>query len=133
MFKVIKTFFDFLFYGIYTEYAKEEKGAASSASAIVGGLWTMNLLFVIMLASTYSSWFNLLVSKVIVVGLLIIFQIISYFVYLYRKDHYIDQIRESWVNKTDPAKVWIRVLIVGYISISVLAFFGVAIYIGSQK
>ncbi len=130
---MIRVFFDFLFYGIYTEYAKKEKGAQSSASTIIGGLWMMNLSVLAMTIPLFFPTPDFLTNKLGFLGLAIVFQILAYFLYARRGMDYIDQIREKWIVKTDRAKIWIRTLIVAYIAASVLAFFGMAIYVGLQK
>jgi hypothetical protein len=125
---VLKRFFDFLFYGIYLEYAKKEKGAVSSSATIVGGLWFMNLAVILMISGDIMVFER----KILIVVLVVLFQIITYFLYGRKDQTSIDMIPEKWTVIPANRKVLLRALIVIYIAASILSFFGLAIYIGSQ-
>lgn len=121
-------YFDFLYNLIYKFYSSKEKGAASSAAAIIGGLLASNILNFFMLISVYSHN-KLFENKVFFIVVIIIFQIVTYIRYILKENNSITKIEERWLKIAESRKLKIRNFGLLYVVLSVVAFFGLAIYI----
>ena len=126
-------FYDFLNYLIYKFYAKaKEKGAVSTAAAIVGGFQAANVLTLIMLFEfTQKQKFR--IEKWIIIVLFLVFQITTYIRYIYKDNHSINVIENEWINKTPSWQKKMTMWLYIYGAGSVLALFGLAIYLGSTR
>lgn len=126
-------FFDYLFYSIAKYYEKHnEKGSPLSASSIVGGLQTSNLLtiyFLYLLTREEKPFVNVL----IVLPILLTFLVYNYIKYVYREKPSINALDQKWKNKTESARNLLRAFLYLYTIISVAAFFGLAIYLGQRN
>ncbi|ATL47524.1 hypothetical protein COR50_10290 [Chitinophaga caeni] len=126
-------FFDFLYYLSYKLYSSyNEKGAESTSVSVVGGLQTLNVTTVIMLITWWSdrkAHFNILLG----VALFVVFEVYNYRRFLYQKKHSVDVIENKWINKTEASRNQVKAIVVLYIVISIVSFFGLAIYIGSKN
>jgi hypothetical protein len=124
-------FFDYIFYLIYTFY-KKEKGSASSSAGIVGGLQAFNVIsfyfLYLILFAPYAG-----ISKMYFILVLLVFQVTTYIRYIYREDNSVEVIKKRWQDLSEPSKTRIRLLLFVYILISVVSFFGLAIYLGESK
>ena len=130
--KRILRFFDYLYYLIYKFYSRKEKGASSSSAGIIGGLLALNVLAALIFISYFISdkpFFN----KIIAVGILIFFQIVTYIYYIHREKVPIPIVEGRWQKLTDSRKQMIRGLIFLYIFLSLPVFIGFAIFAGGQK
>jgi len=124
-------FFDYLFYFIYKFYSQKEKGAASSSAGIIGGLQAINILSILMVFSIFliqKSYLNKIISLVII----IFFQITTYIRYIYKETNSIAVIEERWMKMNNPKKKQARLLGTLYIILSVIIFFGLAIFLGTR-
>lgn len=126
-------FFDFLYYSIYQFYSDyNEKGAASTSAGIIGGLQTLNVLTGIML-------FQLLfqpqrqINKLWAVLLFIVFQVYTYYRYIYRDNHSVQVMEKKWLSKTAQSRKQTNVFLFIYGLLSIVGCFGLAIYLGSLK
>lgn len=125
-------FFDFLYYATYRFYSGyNEKGAKSSAAGIVGGFQVINILTVIMLfqlAFQQKGYIN----KLLVVVLFIVFQITTYFRYIYKSSHSVDVIESKWLGKSEAFRKQMNNAIFLYVALSIIISFGLAIYLGGK-
>ncbi len=125
--------FDFLFLKIYKFYfGYKEKGAASSAAGIVGGLQAANILTALMICSFYFDE-NGSFNKIIAVLVAVIFQITTYVRYIYKENNTVEIISKKWLDKNEKFKNIFNVSSVVYIVASIVLFFGLAIYFGSNR
>lgn len=124
-------FFDFLFYFIYKFYARKEKGAASSSASIIGGLQAMNVLTICFLISTYTLEKSYL--KIFFLIPIIFFQITTYIRYIYKNNNSVSIIEEKWLKLDESKKTRLRALGLSYVILSIIACFGLAIFIGSKR
>ena len=122
--------FDFLYYFIYRFYSKKEKGAATSAAAIIGGLLATNFLAILMFASFF---IPLSLTKVFFIIVTIIFQVVTYIRYIYKEHNSIKSIEERWLKLKDSRKVKVRTFALLYTVLSIVVFFGLAIYLSSKR
>ena len=125
-------FYEYLFYLIYKFYAGKEKGAASSAAGIIGGLQAMNVLTVFLPITYFLSrkeYFN----KLTVLSVFLFFQITTYIRYIYRKQNNYQETVEKWLKMTETEKIRVRFLSFIYITLSISFFFGLAIYLGGKS
>jgi hypothetical protein len=124
-------FFDYIFYLIYTFY-KKEKGSASSSAGIVGGLQAFNVIsfyfLYLVLFAPYAG-----ISKMYFILVLLVFQVTTYIRYIYREDNSVEDIKKRWQDLSESSKTRIRLWLFIYILISVVSFFGLAIYLGESK
>lgn len=125
-------YFDYLYYLIYKFYSNKEKGAASSAAGIIGGLLATNILSFFMLISVYIHN-KLFENKVIFIIVIIIFQIVTYIRFILKENNSIINIEERWLKIAESRKLKIRNFGLLYVVLSVVVFFGLAIYIGSNR
>ena len=124
-------FFDFLYYSIYRFYsAYKEKGAASTSAGIVGGLQAMNILTAIMVFQCFVRQ-KVHLDKLLVVAFFIFFQITTYIRYIHKDTHSVDVMERKWSGKTEITRKQISVALFLYGALSIIAFFGLAIYLGS--
>lgn len=72
-------------------------------------------------------------DKFIVIILFLIFQVYTYIRYTYKDNHSVNLIEQKWQSKTDSYKKQVGVLLFLYGAISVIAFLGLAIYLGSRN
>ncbi len=98
---------------------------------MLGFFQCMNVLTVLMLISFLTRIDH--VSKIIAVGICVIFQITTYIRYVYREKHSVDVIRQAWSKKSDANRKQIRTLALLYSLLSPGVFFGVVIYLGIKR
>jgi len=124
--------YDFLYYLIYKFYSRKEKGADSSSAAIIGGLQAINVLSIIFIISglAHQKIYGL---KLIAIGICMLFQITTYIQYIYKKSSSLTIIEAKWLRKSEAEKTRIRVFAFLYIALSIIVFFGLAIYFGNQN
>lgn len=125
-------FYDFLFYLVYKYYSRKEKGAAFSSAGVIGLLQALNVLTVFMLIAVFLSY-NVFFNKVSAIVVGIFFQITTYIRYVYKETNSFKVIEEKWLRITEPEKIRIRSLAAAYISLTILIFFGLAIFFGGRK
>lgn len=126
-------FFDFLYYRICRFYESfGEKGAEGSASFIIGGFMAMNVFLIVMLVNFFTNANNE-INKLLVVGVAIIFMAFNYIRYVGREKKSVDVIERKWLARSRSSRNFITFLHVIYGVATVGGFFGVAIYIGSQR
>jgi hypothetical protein len=126
-------FFDFLHYLIFKYYSGfKEKGALSTAAGIVGGFQTINVISVIMLFLLPQKQ-KVEIEKWVGVVLFFVFQISTYIRYIYKENHSINVIEHKWLDKTASYRKQMRIFLFIYGAISILGFFGLAIYLGSRN
>jgi hypothetical protein len=125
-------FYDFLYYKIYKFYAKKEKGASSSAAATIGGLQAMNVLTLIIICLNFSHK-KIHFNKIVALVIILFFQITTYVRYVYRDNNSIQAIEEKWLNKSESYWTMHNIFGIVYIILSVILFFGLAIYFGSAS
>lgn len=126
-------FFDFLYYLLYKLYARfNERSAESTAAAIVGGMQAMNVLTVVMLIQAIVNPKEE-ISKLIAVVLFIFFQVVTYIRYMYRKNYSVKVIEKEWAEVTESARKRRKIFFFLYGTISIVSFFGLAIYLGFKK
>lgn len=126
-------FFDYLHYLIFKFYAgRKEKGAISTAAGIVGGFQTINVITLIMLFSLTQKA-NFKIAKLVDIILLIIFQVTTYIRYVYRENPSVTEIEHKWLEKTPSSRRQMSILLFIYGAVSIIAVFGLAIYIGSRN
>lgn len=128
-------FFDFLYYLIYKFYSDyNEKGAELTSAAIVGGFQEMNVLTIIMLIEYATiDRQKIKINKLLVIVLFIVFQIYTYIRYIYRENHSVDVLESKWLEKTELSRKQTSLFLLLYGIISIISFFGLAIYVGAQK
>ena len=120
--------FNYLYYLIAKFYLKKEKGGASSAAGVIGGLQAMNVLAIYMFLSFYvENLFKL--NKVSVLIVVIVFQITTYIQYIYKEKPSIKDMREKWLNLDESKRTKIRISSFLYIILTLVAFFGSAIFV----
>jgi len=126
-------FFDFLFYNIYKFYSEhKEKGAKSSSAGIVGGLQTVNLLILYELILLIRAE-NTKIDIPLVIAFLIVFQIYTYIRYIYKESNSVKIIEKKWLDKSESYRKQNIFLQYMYVIASIVIFFGLAIYLGSQR
>jgi uncharacterized membrane protein len=125
--------FDFLYYSLYRFYSDfNEKGASSTAAGIVGGIQAVNILIGIFL-------YKLLFRKeahidgLLGIGLFVVFQIFTYYRYIYKDFRSIEVMEEKWSSKSTTFRRQMSTILFFYVAISVVGCFGLAIYIGSRN
>jgi len=126
-------FFDFLYYFIFKFYSGyREKGALSSSAGIIGGFQTINVLTAIMffMLATQRKVF---LETWLVVSSLVIFQVTTYIRYIYKDNHSISVIEQSWLSKTEAYRNSTRKLLIIYGAGSVLLFLGLTLYLGIRR
>ena len=127
------TLFDFLYYSIYRFYSDyNEKGAASTSAGIVGGLQAMNVLTVVMAFQGIVQQ-KADLNKLLAIVLFIVFQITTYVRYIYKDNHSVDVMESKWSSRTEEARKRIYNILVFYGTISIVTFFGLAVYSGSRN
>ncbi|NTS43124.1 hypothetical protein HRG84_19720 [Flavisolibacter sp. BT320] len=127
------TLFDFLYYSIYRFYSDyNEKGAASTSAGIVGGLQAMNVLTVVMAFQGIVQQ-KAHLNKLLAIVLFIVFQITTYIRYIYKDNHSVDVMENKWSSRTEEAQKRIYNILVFYGTISIVTFFGLAVYSGSRN
>ncbi|QEH41140.1 hypothetical protein [Chitinophaga sp. XS-30] len=130
---MINVIFDFLYYLLYKVYAHfNERSAKSTAAAIVGGMQAMNVLTVVMLIQSIVNPKGK-IGKLIAVVLFIFFQVVTYIRYMYRKSYSVKVIEKEWLEVTESARERRKVFFFLYGAISIVGFFGLAIYLGFKK
>lgn len=126
-------FFDFLFYNIYRFYSGyKEKGAESSSAGIIGGLQTVNLLILYELILLIQAN-NGKMKLPFVIALLAFFQVYTYIRYIYKESNSVQILERKWLNKTESYRKQSIFLQYIYVSLTIIAFLGLAIYLGSQR
>ncbi len=126
-------FFDYLFYGVYTIYSSyNEKSAESISAGIVGGLLTMNVLTIDMVIRLLSGN-KAPLNELYIIGLFLVFQVVTYIRFLYRSNHSIGVIEEKWNKKSKSQRASIETSLFLYVLLSIVSLFGFAIYAGSLK
>ncbi|OJW03150.1 MAG: hypothetical protein BGO52_02320 [Sphingobacteriales bacterium 44-61] len=126
-------FFDFLFYNIYRFYSRhKEKGAESSSAGIIGGLQTVNLLILYELILLIQAN-NGKMRISFVIALLTFFQVYTYIRYIYKESNSVQILERKWLNKTESYRKQSIFLQYIYVSLTIIAFLGLAIYLGSQR
>ena len=126
-------FFDFLYYSIYRFYAGyNEKGAASTSAGIVGGFQAMNILTAIMLFQWFVQQKSHL-NKLLVVALFLVFQITTYLRYIYKDNHSVAMMESKWSGSPEAIRKRISVALFLYGTVSVVTFFGFAVYMGNKS
>jgi hypothetical protein len=125
--------FDFLYYSIAKAYAAyKEKGAQSSSAGVIGGFQTINILTILMLIGL-SLHQKLGGNKVLAIAIFLVFQVTTYIRYIYKEDNSIESIERKWLSKSEFTRKRLRIYLWLYGILSVLFFFGLAIYLGSKK
>jgi len=126
-------FFDFLYYLIFKFYSDyKEKGAQSTATAIVGGFQTINVVTIMFLYSLLfqqKTYFN----KLIGVLLFLIFQVYTYVRYIYKDENSPEVIEQKWLNKTERYRRQVGIWLFVYGAISIILVFSLAIYLGNRN
>lgn len=126
-------FFDFLFYSVYKFYSDyKEKGAASSSAGIVGGFQAVNILTIIMFCQ-FAFRQKAHIDKLWGLALFILLQIATYYRYIYKDTHCVEVMERKWLAITEPSRKQISNLLLLYGALSIIAFFGLAIFIGSKS
>lgn len=126
-------FFDFLFYNIYRFYSRhKEKGAESSSAGIIGGLQTINLLILYELILLIQAN-NGKMRISFVIALFAFFQVYTYIRYIYKESNSVKALEEKWLSKTESYRKQSVFLQYFYVSLTIIAFLGLAIYLGSQR
>ena len=126
-------FFDFLYYSIYRFYSNyNEKGAASSSAGIVGGFQALNVLTGIML---YQLFFRkeIHIDKLLVVVLFIVFQVWTYYRYIYKDNRSTEVMEKNWSSKSVAFRRQMSTVLFLYSAISIIGCFGLAVYLGSRN
>ena len=126
-------FFDFLYYTIYQFYSDyNEKGAASSSAGIVGGFQALNVLTGIML---YQLIFKKEghIDKLLVVVLFLVFQVWTYYRYIYKDNRSTDVMEKNWSCKSAIFRKQMTTVLFFYAAISIVGCFGLSIYLGSRN
>ncbi|RYE52634.1 MAG: hypothetical protein EOP48_16070 [Sphingobacteriales bacterium] len=126
-------FFDFLYYFIFRFYSDyNEKGAASSSAGIVGGFQALNILTGLML---YQLFFRkeVHINKLLVVFLFIVFQIWTYYRYVYKDDRSTEVMEKNWASKSAAFRKQMNTVLFLYAAISIIGCFGLAVYIGGRN
>lgn len=72
-------------------------------------------------------------NKLIGLILFLIFQIYTYIRYIYMDKYSTVLIEQKWQNKTEADRKQMKTLYFIYGFVSLLGFFGIALYLGSQK
>lgn len=72
-------------------------------------------------------------NKLLAIVLFIVFQITTYIRYIYKDNHSVDVMENKWSSRTEEARQRINVVLVFYGVISIVAFFGLAVYFGSRN
>ena len=126
-------FFDFLYYHIYKFYSKyKEKGAASTSAGIVGGFQAINILTLVLLFKLLTHR-NDYISTTLVIVLFIIFQITTYYRYIYKENHSTIVLEKEWETKAENSRKRIFTMLYIYGGISIVACFSLAIYLGNLR
>jgi hypothetical protein len=121
-------FFDFLFYSVYKFYADYEKGAASSSAGIVGGFQAMNILTIIIFCR-FAFLQKAYIDKLWGMTLFIVLQITTYYRYIYKDTHSVEVMERKWLAITDQSRKQFNNLHLLYVVLSIIAFFGLIIFI----
>jgi hypothetical protein len=132
---VMLKFFDYVYYGIYKLYKNASDSSPEfAASCAVSGFQAFNILSIIMLYDIIiEKREEVNASKLFWVILIVVLIILNYFRYIQIDKFSHKKIKTQWDMKTLQNKVVIRSLIVSYILISTLLFFGLVFYFGSKK
>lgn len=126
-------FIDYLFYGVYKIYSSyNEKSAESISAGIVGGLLTMNVLTIDMVIRLLTGN-KAPLNELYIIGLFLVFQVVTYIRFLYRSNHSIGVIEEKWNKKSKSQQAPLETSLFLYVLLSIVSLFGFAIYIGSLK
>lgn len=73
------------------------------------------------------------VDKLLCVALFIVFQVTTYVIYIYRDKHSMEVIEQKWFDKSVTARKHIKLCIYLYCILSIVAFFGLAIFLGQRN
>ena len=120
-------FFDYLYYSIFRFYSDyNEKGAASSAAGIVGGFQVLNLLTGLMLCNLYFKN-EKHINTLLVVVFFIVFQVLTYYRYIYKDNRSIEILEKNWSGKSEAYQSMMRTVLYLYATISIISCFGLAI------
>jgi hypothetical protein len=126
-------FFDFLYYSIYRFYLDyNEKGAASISAGIVGGFLALNVLTGIMLNQLFFRKQGH-IDKLLVVVLFIVFQILTYYRYIYKDNRSTEVMEKNWASKSVALRRQMSTFLFLYAAISIVGCFGLAIFLGSRN
>lgn len=126
-------FFDYLYLKVYKFYSSfNDKSAQSTAAAIVGGLITMNILTLLFFIDFILDN-NALTSEWLIIFLFLFFQVITYYRYLYQEKHSVTVIENKLSELPKSKKETIKIIHFIYWVVSLVLFFGSAIFIGSFK
>lgn len=126
-------FFDFLYFSIYRFYSdNNEKGAASTAAAIIGGFQAFNVLMLIML---FQFRFNGKASpdKLLAIVLVVFFQITTWYRYNYKEQPSVETLEKMWEEKPLEYRKQHSAFQGVYGILTIAGFFGLAIYLGYKN
>lgn len=126
-------FYDYLYYVIYKFYAKYKNSNAETTSAtIVAGLQSANVLTFVMIASLYFHNKEI-VNKLVAIILFLIFGFFTFIRYVYKEKNNYKAIELRWNEENELSRKRKEAFSFAYLILSLLSFFGVAIYLGNQK
>jgi hypothetical protein len=126
-------FFDFTYYLLFRVYsAFNEKGAESSASAVVGGLQAFNVLTVLLIISLC---FHKNIGVNVLAGILLFlaFQVFNYIRYFYISLFSITEIEIEWGKKSELYRRRFKYACGFYVILSVVSMVGLAVYFSCQS
>lgn len=128
-------FFDFLYYGIYKIYNDSNDGSSEfGACCGVSALQTFNILSFVMLYGILvqgSSEIN--ISKLSSVGLIVALIFVNYIRYIQIDKFNHERIKEKLDIYSSKKKGLLRGLLIGYIIISCVSFFGLIAFFATKK
>jgi hypothetical protein len=75
---------------------------------------------------------NANINKLVVLAMSIAFQVFTYYRYVYKENHSFGVLKKKWSSKTEASRKQISDALFLYGSVSIIACFGLAIYLGSQ-
>lgn len=127
-------FFDYLYYGIYKMYNNSSDSSPEfAASCAVAGFQAFNILSLIMSYGIIDRNGEINISKLLAVIVLVVLIIVNYIRYIQIDRFNHGKIKAKWDMKTPQHKVIIRSLLVSYVIISAVIFFGLIAYVASKK
>jgi hypothetical protein len=123
-------FFDYVFYRVCKAYSTTKDSSPEGAAVgVVATVQAFNILTCIIIYDIINKHKSL--NKFIALISIIFFLVFNYYRYIYKDRNNYKILKEEWTNEVYSYRNGVFVTI--YIILSIGLFFGLAIYLGSQK
>ena len=127
-------FFDYCYFHLYNFYSGyNDKSPGSAAGALVGGFLAMNIITIMMFILWVDKTKSFLNNRWLIVGIAVLFQIITYVRYEQLRRFSYESIREKVNQNTESKRKLMRSFSIAYGILSPIICFALAIYLGSKN